>query len=785
MEPDVSELRRLLAEAQQREAESRQREAEARQLAAEARQREAETRRQLSEERIQTRDTTLPEFLDACHVHLFLGMNVQTCIDSSTKGDPANADNKLRPARIREWVEFPQEQTTIWDNLMCVDLVVQRHFTPRHTLERYGQDVQGMMGSELDLGYFERFTIELRVAEVIKKLYASPQLRRVFHLNGDVTFENHANTLTDESEIVADMGSLSLTQGQPRRSQRLAAKQSHTSQLQLTAQSVANDQNPMLRKPSRPRADQFCVYNKGPEERVPAFIVEYKAPHKLTLAHIKAGLSDIELDDVLCYQEVEKPEDTCRRVVAAVITQAFSYMIKAGLEYGYVCTGEAFIFLRVPHDDPSTVYYYLSLPKEDVGDTTGWTGNTGDDNRLHLTALGQVLAFTLRALQTPPRSIQWRNSAAKNLDTWVMVYADLWEEAEKVKDVPCSDSDFMSPKSRNKYCRMSPVKTRSMPTALFESCVPLEVPSSSGFDDSSDEFDSNTPSRRPRDSRFAGSSPLPPSSTTVISRGGSSSQGKSRQYCTQQCLLGLVTRGRLDEKCPNVRDHGVGRHSISQVTLISLLHRQLSMHDPRPDLEIGCDSLHIHGSRGALHKVTLLSHGYTFVGKGVPVEFVKYAQHEESVYSRLRPIQGVHVPVVLGGLPLRQPFSYDGIADIVHLTLMGYAGKTLAKPHDVEPDWLIKEAEVSLHAIHALGVLHNDPIAGNMVWNKDSGRVMFIDFERAQLQKIPRPPLESLSPNQKRKQATDAWEKAPNKRSTRFECEIRTLRHVGIWRKAH
>ncbi|KAI9833703.1 MAG: hypothetical protein M1826_006794 [Phylliscum demangeonii] len=32
-------------------------------------------------------------------------------------------------------------------------------------------------------------------------------------------------------------------------------------------------------------------------------------------------------------------------------------MIRAGLEYGYVCTGEAFIFLHVP-DNPRTVYYF-------------------------------------------------------------------------------------------------------------------------------------------------------------------------------------------------------------------------------------------------------------------------------------------------------------------------------------------------------------------------------------------------------------------------------------------
>lgn len=635
-----------------------------------------------------------------------------------------------------------------------------------------------MLSSELDLGYFERLTIESRVAEVIEQLYASPQLRQVFRLNGNVAFENHANTLTDESNIVADMGSLSLAHEQPRRSGRLAAKQSHKSRLPLPPQPVVNHQGPTLRKPSRPRADQFCLYNKGPEEKVPAFIVEYKAPHKLTLDHIKAGLREMELDQVVRYQEAEKPEHTCQRVVAAVITQAFSYMINGGMEYGYVCTGEAFIFLRVPHDDPSTVYYYLSVPREDVGDTTGWTGNPSDDNRLHLTALGQVLAFTLRALQTPQRGIQWQNWAASKLDTWEMIYDDLWGEISEL-DVP--SSVFKSPQSRSKYCRVSPVKTRSKSTvAGFASCTPLEAPSSSESGDSPDKSDPNTPSRQPQGSRFADSSALSPSSAATMPRDGSYSNGKSRQYCTQRCLLGLVTRGALDQKCPNVLDHGVGRHPISQAILIRLLDRQLSRHDPRPDLDIGCESLHIHGTRGALFKVTLLSHGYTFVGKGTPIEFVEHAQHEECVYSRLRSIQGVHVPVLLGGLALRQPFSYDGIAEIVHLMLMGYAGGTLAKRHGIDQNWLIRQAEISLHAIHGLGVLHNDPIPGNMVWNEDSSRVMYIDFERAQFQDR-RAPLESMSPNQKRNQATQSWEKTPNKRSSCFDRETRRMRHALRW----
>ncbi|KAB8268669.1 hypothetical protein BDV30DRAFT_8761 [Aspergillus minisclerotigenes] len=174
-----------------------------------------------------------------------------------------------------------------------------------------------MVNSELDLGYFQRQTVESRVASVVKQLHANPQLRETFCLNGDVAFENHANTLTDESNLVADMSFLSLSQRQPRRSDRLAAKSDSAGpSAQLPGRSERNTQP----RNSRPRADQFCVYNKGPEGKVPAFIIEYKAPHKFSRAHIKAGLQDMDLEEVSRLQKEESPEDICRRVMAAVIT---------------------------------------------------------------------------------------------------------------------------------------------------------------------------------------------------------------------------------------------------------------------------------------------------------------------------------------------------------------------------------------------------------------------------------------------------------------------------------
>jgi hypothetical protein len=84
------------------------------------------------------------------------------------------------------------------------------------------------------------------------------------------------------------------------------------------------------------------------------------------------------------------------------------------------------------------------------------------------------------------------------------------------------------------------------------------------------------------------------------------------------------------------------------------------------------------------------------------------------MYLRLTHIQGVCVPILLSSLNLCRPFSYDGIAEIVHLMFMSYARRTLAKCHEIDPDQLTQQADKSLQTIHRLGMLHRDPILGNM-----------------------------------------------------------------------
>ena len=150
--------------------------------------------------------------------------------------------------------------------------------------------------------------------------------------------------------------------------------------------------------------------------------VELKPPHKLPLSILGAGTREMNpLKEVVNRATILlKEEDSIAyfnyradRLVAAAVTQAFSYMMENGLEYGYVGTGEAFVFSHVRDDDPETVYYLLCIPNDEAGEDTGWRPGTRDENRLHLTAVAQVSAFCLQAVQTTTRSQKWQENVSQ------------------------------------------------------------------------------------------------------------------------------------------------------------------------------------------------------------------------------------------------------------------------------------------------------------------------------------------------------------------------------------
>lgn len=573
-------------------------------------------------------------------------------------------------------------------------------------------------------------------------------------------FENHANMLSPEDALVErGMQQMNLSdEPQMPSSSRLEGSDTKALRINLAKRNKVTKKSKHLSAAdfaaaaARPRADQFCVYNtsddvKETELRTAAFIVEYKPPHKLTLGRIYEGLEDMELKDVIKRNKQEDSKATLRRLVAAVITQAYSYMVKLGLEYGYVCTGQAFIFLRIP-DDPTTVYYFLSVPNGDVKATTGWKPDSDQLNRLHLTAIGQVLAFALQALRTPPRDQTWRTRAENQLKTWEVVYEDILEAVQQKKPPPSSE---YRPPSRimQEYLNMSPVRR----SARIKSASVARGNHGLGDvikedDDDDDSLNLDTPSRRPPLPKSLPQRSAQASATASQNKpaGRSDKKGKSRQYCSQRCLLGLVNRGPLDMGCPNVLDHGTGRHSIGKATFLKLMHKQLSK-----DMDTDCESVGVQGARGALLKITLTLHGYTVAAKCTVVHFVPHLKHEAAVYKKLRPIQGIHIPVYLGNLDLDRPYFYDGMAKLVHMMFLSYGGTCLIKLNkEHDRSGLVDQARISIEAIHRLGVLHKDSFVRNMLWNPEVDRVMMIDFERSEIVKNRRA-LGEISSNRKRR----------------------------------
>ena len=724
--PDYKEL--YLIEQRRREEEQRRREI------AENAQREEQHRREIAEDRI--RKTTLPEFLDACHSHLHLGLSIQSDPTQSTQGDPANANKKLRPNRLVAWEDFPQQQAAIWANIMSSEFPSERYFTSLHTLEESSRTIkERMMSSELDLNFFQRFTVEDHVSSIVEQLYNKPTLRQKFKLRGSVKFENHANTLSPESQPENGTEQTRVSGPQRRRSLRLQAKAKQKEARSSSASAKTT-------RSSHPRADQFCVYNTGTqnsENRVAAFVIEYKAPHKLPLGYIYEGLADIELDDVVRACDADTPRDQYRRLIAAVITQAFSYMIKGGLEYGCVCTGEASIFLRVPDHEPGTVQYYLSVPKGDVGTFTEWVPESDRANRLHLTAVAQMLAFTLQALKRPqPRDQNWRVSAAAQLNSWEIVYDELLDTVPP-GDAPSSD---YRPPRQDDFLRMSPIQLRGRAALRGRQNCGQPADEHEASDEDQDP-DQDTPSR-PHATFQSLSRAQPPSKASSSS--ASPRGAPSGRYCTQKCLLGLANGGKLDALCPNVRDHGKGCHQIDTSAFLTLIRQQLSS-----DLDTDCKPIGLPGACGVLFRVRLRSHGYTVAAKATPIHFVQRLRWEAFVYGHLRPVQGVHVPVHLGNVDLETYYFYEGITELVHMMFLSFGGKRISRYLTAHNGTVAaQQVECAALAIHNLGILHRDLEPRNILWNEESNKAMIIDFERAEIVE-PRSALGGTSANWTRK----------------------------------
>lgn len=710
---------------------------------------EAEKKAQEAEEKL--RDINFLEFLDATHVHLHMTIQVQTDKTLATQGDPSNATGKFCPKLIQPWLDFPAQQDAIWSQLDKLGGNTKNTpgFKSITYFKNLGEINKRKIGSERDLEFYAHLMVQLQVSDAIGHFGKNSTLRETMSLHDGVEFENHPNTLShDDLDVVQRMKLMNfVTPKKPSKSSRAAP----------------NDPDSILK-----HVDQICVYKLAGGQRIACFIVEYKAPHKLTLAHFNAGLRPMDpmLEVVNCTTVPSNNEDHAQvdyysgRLVAAVVTQTYSYMISAGLRYGYICTGEAFVFLNVRPEEPTTVYFHLSIPERDVGPSTGWLAGSEAPNRLHLTAVGQVFAFTIRAIQKRSLGPEWIANAKAQLKTWEVDAQEVLEAIPTTVREKIRDSAF-KPSKRHKDLpmRKSPYFLRSHNPSVKGSsrCALSEAKNNGKFEDDDEDddhfnhgdSDENDKIDTPTHSSTSHRGSKQPETTCKYRY--NSNTGQDLVYCTQRCLLGLLKGGILDKTCPNHglhRKHG-GHHSITSTTFLSLMQQQLS-----DNLEADCYPLYIQGSRGALFKVRLISHGYTVAAKCTIYAYVSDLLHEGLVYKQLEDIQGIHVPVCLGNMDLERIYSYDCGVEITHMLFMSWGGKRIDY-QSPQPDsqLMTKQAMDAIHAIHKCGILHKDVMPRNLLWNEEIQHVMFIDFERSMITTMlpAKHPLMPISPNRKRK----------------------------------
>jgi chemotaxis protein histidine kinase CheA len=754
-EASAAEEQRRRQEAESSAAEEQRRREEAEASAAEEQRRreeaeasaaEEQRRREEAEASSDSRLQDLREYLEYCH-ESFHALRVVTDKSSTTQGHTTDPTNRQFPKRIVPWDNFLPEQDRILDHLATnLEFSSKKLFPSQHQLDYVHQNLRPI-SSEAGLRDYVRETVENQVRTLIDEAYKDEPLRNILNLRGKVAFESHTNTgEPSESTIEEEMEQMIIAgPSTPIQTRARASEQRRTTaKPQGKAKQVGSKSSSQRRGGL---SDQFCILDIPGRGKTAILSIEYKAPHKFSLDNIIAGLDgEIRPAEDVINQEGTGFDFVSRTLAAAVITQLFSDMIQKGVRWGFICTGEANIFLHIP-DEPSVLYYHLSIPKLYC--------KAHDENSIYRTAIAQVSAFILRATSSDAPSQSWRDEAEK-LPKWPAEYIDV------LKGIPLTPagSDTKGSEYISKYikpCR-SPIITRGNPGCNGPRD---DLKSDRGDPGDKDDRAPNTPSP----AQVSGNQRTSTAKGTTDRRGrrgrGTGPRGKEHQkqnqvtsslkimdrpFCTHLCLLGLAFGGAMDKDCPNLRDHPI-KH-IDQKTFLYLIRNQLAT-DRGSDAD--CKELCIKGARGALFKIRLSSYGYTLVAKGVEWPNVCHLEHEHCVYDHIRSIQGSFVPVCLGSVELELPYYYD-CGKYIKMLFLSWAGRPLFEYlNQTSEGRFLNQTAAALQALHKLQVLHKDPEPRNVLWNEQSQHLMLVDFERAE---ICRQPLGTIMPNRKRKRGS-------------------------------
>ncbi|KAG6036505.1 hypothetical protein E4U41_005698 [Claviceps citrina] len=714
--------------------------------------------------------TTLTEYLDEVHQRLSVPLKVAE-VPNSTRGTIPLPVGKYCPLRLKLWQDCPVLHQQLYQSVLgCLQTTNEaapRLFPSRAALKESFKlaEIYNPISSESDLDGYESFAVNFPSLTILKELRKSSAARERFCLSGEIRFATHKNTL--ELTDLAETETENVEKGDGQVIDRSSTRQ--------------------------PRADRFFIRVVDDNTKILLTSGEHKPPHKLPMETIRQGLRPMDLWDHLVAsdstptEEAAKTQYRAERLVCSAIVQQYHVMIQDGLEYSYVTNGLCDIHLWVPEQDPCTLYYYLYEPNTEVD---------GQEHALFkpTTAVARRLCLYLLSLTSYPRGQTWQNNARSMVPIWQTRYHHQTPEREQGTDSENRSSPLPDPvtplsnqanlqkgkgrpgSSSSSKCQVSPAPTQDSPTvetsvktrhaaaqsvtqdsptvetsvetrhaptqhapAQSVTCRSVLNAQRQRFNSSSDSESETGPkaafSRKRSISQATSSASTQPKANPrppPNERDGNASQHDA-QFCTLKCLLGLKTKGALDQKCPNVNlhwqghDHNLdtGTHSIDAHEMVRLLKEQLEV-----DLEHNCSPFGTCGSYGAPFKLTLASHGYTVVGKGtLDGRLWQIVSREAEVYKILNKAQASAVTVFLGTISLeKMVYFLRGAGEIQHMLIMGWGGEGVDTL-----EWsptLHKEVQRSIQEIRTLGIRHDDLRDENILWNAELQRALVIDFHR-------------------------------------------------------
>ncbi|KND87193.1 hypothetical protein TOPH_08162 [Tolypocladium ophioglossoides CBS 100239] len=766
-ETEAARERAERAELRTEQAETRAERAETRAEQAETRAERAETRAERAER--ETRHTNLDEYLEACHDLVYTRFKVETDPKKTTKGT-IRAYDKFLPKHLRPWTDFLARQKEIMTTVYSSFPTQERLFDHRAYLSVLGDKVAPIADEKMLEGFLH-LCVEDPVRCIIHELCKSGDFQQQLYIGHGIKFENHLKAISGTADEV---------ERDPQQPPASPLRQPEEPEQQRPKTPDPVEDPPTL------NADQICIYRYEEEGLIKRSVIavsEYKPPHKLSVQQLRVGLHEMNIfEDIVCRNKIPTEEGAkfqhySEELSAAAVVQTYHYMIKAGLSYSLLTTGEAIVFLKIDWEDPETLYYHLAEPGPEV---------TQHGEYRSCTAVAQYLAFHLLALSNRSWSRQdYRRQVIKGLERWNVSFRKAASEAGEANKAPDTSPAFIPSTYPTVDRSVKPRRSRRLNLGTEpgnDKPAGRKDPEHSGSDDNEGPHIPDTPSPAERRQRSEGGGARrsgriaaqnqrkgenrDSGSDTISREEMAQSPHEDLEYCTQKCLLGLLRGSPVDLDCPNLMLHNhrscerggsnassraSKRHPISHDSFLKLLSDQL-----KETLDYGITSLDITGARGALFKVTLLTYGYTFISKGTVEALIPYLRYEAVVYKRLEPIQGIAVPVFLGAIdlrPLDRTYYYDIRVDIVHLSFLSWGGVDLREAQDLTyPGGSLEEMALkSMEKVHRQGVVHKDARRENLLFNPQTQGVMVIDFERSLLPSPPRRQLAVLEPNKRQR----------------------------------